>query len=160
MMIGVLVIVAMLAVGFFNGANDVSKAIATLVGSGVTRYRTAVVWGSVWTFAGAAFAAVAAQGLVAAFSGKGLLATTPDGSAFILSVALGALAWIWIATRTGMPVSTTHAITAAITGVGSTRSAKAVRWGVARSIVVAWVLTFPGAGLAAALVSLVLSPLT
>lgn len=118
-MIAGLVIMAMLAVGFFNGANDVSKAIATLVGSGVTRYRTAVVWGSVWTFAGGAFAAVAAQGLVAAFSGKGLLTTAPDGSAFILSVALGALAWIWIATRTGMPVSTTHAITGGLVGAGA-----------------------------------------
>ncbi len=118
-MIAVIVIVAMLAVGFFNGANDVSKAIATLVGSGVTRYRTAIVWGSLWTFAGAAFAAIAAQGLVAVFSGKGLLAATPDGSGFILSVAIGALAWIWIATRTGMPVSTTHAITGGLVGAGA-----------------------------------------
>ncbi len=67
---------------------------------------------------------------------------------------------LWVATATGAPVSTTHAITSAITGVGATRSRKAVRWGVARSIVVAWVLTFPAAGLAAALVYAVLSPLT
>lgn len=53
-MMAVIVIAAMLAVGFFNGANDVSKSVATLVGSGVTRYRVAIVWGSVWTFAGAA----------------------------------------------------------------------------------------------------------
>ncbi|PKW26668.1 inorganic phosphate transporter [Phycicoccus duodecadis] len=67
---------------------------------------------------------------------------------------------LYVATATGAPISTTHAITAAITGVGATRSAKAVRWGVARSIVLAWVLTFPGAGLAAALVYGLLSPLT
>ena len=103
-MMAVIVMAAMLAVGFFNGANDVSKSVATLVGSGVTRYRVAIVWGSVWTFAGAAAAALAAQGLVAAFSGKGLLATTPDGSGFILAVAIGALAWIWLATAVGMPV--------------------------------------------------------
>ncbi len=108
----------MLAVGFFNGANDVSKSIATLVGSGVTRLRTAIVWGSLWTFAGAACAALASQGLVAAFSGKGLLAVTPEGPAFILSVALGALAWIGIATTTGLPVSTTHAITGGLIGAG------------------------------------------
>ena len=47
------------------------------------------------------------------------------------------------------PISTTHTITAAITGVGATRRTSAVRWGVARNIVVAWVLTFPMAGLAA-----------
>ena len=119
-MLALLVIVATLAVGFFNGANDVSKAIATLVGSGVTRYRTAVVWGSIWTFAGAATAMVAAQGLVAAFSGKGILHTPPSGDAFLLSVAIGALVWVWFATRTGLPVSTTHALTGALVGAGVT----------------------------------------
>jgi PiT family inorganic phosphate transporter len=49
------------------------------------------------------------------------------------------------------PVSTTHTITSAIMGSGATRRLSAVRWGVARSIVIAWVLTFPAAGLAAAL---------
>jgi PiT family inorganic phosphate transporter len=48
------------------------------------------------------------------------------------------------------PVSTTHTITSAIMGAGATRRLSAVRWGVARSIVVAWVLTFPAAALAAA----------
>ena len=47
------------------------------------------------------------------------------------------------------PISTTHTITSAVTGVGATRRLSAVRWGVARNIVVAWVLTFPMAGLAA-----------
>ncbi len=61
-----------------------------------------------------------------------------------------AAAVLYAATATGAPISTTHAISSAIMGVGATRSRKAVRWGVARSIVVAWVLTFPGAGLAAA----------
>lgn len=51
----------------------------------------------------------------------------------------------------GAPISTTHTITSAIMGVGSTKRLSAVRWGVAGNIVGAWVLTFPGAGLAAAL---------
>lgn len=68
-----------------------------------------------------------------------------------------AAAVLYAATATGAPISTTHAITAAITGVGATRSAKAVRWGVARQIVTAWVLTFPGAGVAAAAAYLLLS---
>jgi PiT family inorganic phosphate transporter len=50
----------------------------------------------------------------------------------------------------GMPVSTTHVISAAIMGVGSSRGIRAVRWGVARSILVAWVVTLPAAGLVAA----------
>ncbi|MFZ2502738.1 MAG: inorganic phosphate transporter [Nocardioides sp.] len=48
------------------------------------------------------------------------------------------------------PVSTTHTITSAVVGAGATKRLSAVRWGVARSIVVAWVLTFPMAALAAA----------
>lgn len=48
------------------------------------------------------------------------------------------------------PISTTHAITSAVVGAGATKRFSAVRWGVARSILTAWVLTFPAAGLVAA----------
>jgi PiT family inorganic phosphate transporter len=50
------------------------------------------------------------------------------------------------------PISTTHTITSAVMGVGATKRFSAVRWGVARGILVAWVLTFPAAGLVAAVV--------
>jgi PiT family inorganic phosphate transporter len=50
------------------------------------------------------------------------------------------------------PISTTHVITSAVMGVGATKRASAVRWGVARSIVSAWILTLPMAGAVAALV--------
>jgi inorganic phosphate transporter, PiT family len=50
------------------------------------------------------------------------------------------------------PVSTTHIITSAIMGAGATKRVSAVRWGVAKNIVAAWVLTFPAAGLVAAVV--------
>ncbi len=50
----------------------------------------------------------------------------------------------------GAPISTTHTITSSVMGVGATKRASAVRWGVARSIVVAWVVTIPAAALAAA----------
>jgi PiT family inorganic phosphate transporter len=61
----------------------------------------------------------------------------------------GAIA-LFGATLAGIPVSTTHTITGAIIGVGSTRRLSAVKWGVARRIVWAWVLTIPGAALIAA----------
>lgn len=48
-----------------------------------------------------------------------------------------------LATHLGLPVSTTHAIAGAITGVGSIQRMKAVRWGIATNIVWAWVLTIP-----------------
>ena len=55
-------------------------------------------------------------------------------------------AFVWHA-----PISTTHVITSSIMGAGATHRFSAVRWGVARSIVTAWVLTFPAAGLVSAL---------
>ncbi len=53
---------------------------------------------------------------------------------------------IEMASRLGIPVSTTHCATAAVMGVGATRRLSAVRWGVTRNIVLAWVLTFPICG--------------
>jgi PiT family inorganic phosphate transporter len=53
---------------------------------------------------------------------------------------------IEIASRLGIPVSTTHCATAATMGVGATKRLSAVRWGVTRNIVLAWVLTFPISG--------------
>jgi PiT family inorganic phosphate transporter len=57
---------------------------------------------------------------------------------------------LFTATYLGVPVSTTHTITGAIVGVGAARRTSAVRWGVARGIVVAWIVTMPMAGLVAA----------
>lgn len=55
------------------------------------------------------------------------------------------------ASLAGIPVSTTHTITGAIMGVGASRGLSSVRWGVARNIVVAWVLTIPAAAIVSAL---------
>ena len=54
---------------------------------------------------------------------------------------------LFAATYLGIPVSTTHTITGAIVGVGAARRVSAVRWNVAKDIVVAWVVTMPAAGL-------------
>jgi PiT family inorganic phosphate transporter len=66
------------------------------------------------------------------------------------ALVLYTTAFVWHA-----PVSTTHVITSAIMGSGATRRLSAVRWGVATNIVVAWVSTFPAAGIFAALVYLI-----
>jgi len=58
---------------------------------------------------------------------------------------------LFLATALGVPVSTTHTITGAIVGVGAARRTAAVRWTVARRIVVAWVVTLPAAALLGAL---------
>lgn len=57
---------------------------------------------------------------------------------------------LFLATGLGIPVSTTHTITGAIVGVGSSRRASAVRWGVAGNIVWAWIFTIPASALVAA----------
>ena len=71
----------------------------------------------------------------------------------------GALA-ITLASHYGIPVSTTHTITGAIVGVGATNRLSAVRWGIARRIVWAWLVTIPAAGLMAAAAYYILSLIT
>jgi PiT family inorganic phosphate transporter len=66
---------------------------------------------------------------------------------------------IFGASTLGMPVSTTHVISSAILGVGSSDRFRSVHWGVARRIGIAWVLTLPASGVVAALAYLVLRPI-
>jgi inorganic phosphate transporter, PiT family len=66
---------------------------------------------------------------------------------------------IFGASTLGMPVSTTHVISSAILGVGSSDRFRAVHWGVARRIGIAWVLTLPASGAVAALAYLLLHPI-
>ena len=66
---------------------------------------------------------------------------------------------ILTASHFGMPVSTTHVISSAIIGVGSSDRMSAVRWGVAGNIVIAWIVTIPASGIVAAAAYLVLSPI-
>jgi len=107
-----------LSLAFANGANDVSKAIATLVGSGVADYRTAILWGTLWTTIGALLSGLVATAMVKTFS-QGLLAPdTPSSPILAAAVLTGAVLWVLIASRSGLPVSTTHALTGAIVGVG------------------------------------------
>jgi PiT family inorganic phosphate transporter len=69
-------------------------------------------------------------------------------SGFAAQVAGGSV--IYVATRLGFPVSTTHVISGSVLGAGATKRLSAVRWGVAGNIVFAWVLTIPAAALVAA----------
>ena len=62
-----------------------------------------------------------------------------------------AAASIFLATHLGVPVSTTHVITGAISGVGSANRLSAVRWSVTLNIVVAWVITIPAAAIISAI---------
>jgi PiT family inorganic phosphate transporter len=76
--------------------------------------------------------------------GQRITKLTPFGG--FSAEAAGALTLMGTA-HFGIPVSTTHTITGAIVGVGASRRLSAVRWGVTRRIIFAWVLTIPGAAL-------------
>ncbi len=73
------------------------------------------------------------------------MTTLRPAQGFAANVSSAAI--IEIASRLGIPVSTTHCASTAIMGVGATRRLSAVRWGIARNIVLTWILTFPACGI-------------
>src|SRR6266545_1924630 len=104
---------------YSNGANDNFKGVASLFGSQTCNYRTAISWATVTTFAGSIMSIFLAHGLLKKFSGKGIVPDHFVGSEyFLLAVAIGAGLTVIIATLTGFPISTTHALTGAIIGCG------------------------------------------
>jgi PiT family inorganic phosphate transporter len=115
----VVIVVAVLFLAYSNGANDNFKGVATLFGSGVTNYRRALAWATVTTFAGSLLALLLAEGLIKKFQGKGLVdeAVTLQ-PAFVFAVSFGAALTVLLATLTGLPVSTTHALTGGLVGAG------------------------------------------
>jgi PiT family inorganic phosphate transporter len=126
---GVVIVLMSALLAYANGANDVSKGIATLVGSGVANYRRAIVWGTVWTGLGGGVASVVAGAMLTTF-GTGLLAADVSPSFAAATAALaGAGAWVFIATRSRLPVSTTHALVGSVVGVGvAAYGASAIAW--------------------------------
>ncbi len=112
-----LIIVLFLA--YANGANDNFKGVATLLGSGTAHYKKALWWGTLATAFGSLMALLLAQGLLAAFSGKGLVPeSVVSMQSFSLSVVFAAAATVMLATKMGFPISTTHALTGALVGAG------------------------------------------
>ncbi len=131
-----------------NGANDVSKGIATLVGAKLASPRGAVIWGVMATAAGGIVAAFVSQGLVRTFSGKGVLGAENFTPLFFLSVAVGAVAWLVMATWTGLPVSTTHSLFGALLGAAIARDGiDGVLWDAAATKIVLPLLVSPVASL-------------
>ncbi len=106
-----------MGLAFVNGANDLPKGVATLVGSGAARARSALLWSALCTLAGGAAAialgAPLAQTLTGSVTGAG--SAQPD-AVFACAVLAGAFAWVAFATWRGLPVSTTHAILGGIVG--------------------------------------------
>ena len=132
------------------GANDVANAMGTSVGSRALTLKQAVIIAAVFEFAGAFFAGDAVTDTVR----KGILsvdfADPMIDEAFSTDIALGFIAammaaatWLTIATRYGLPVSTTHSIIGGILGVGLILEVKystsLIDWEVVRKVVMSWV---------------------
>ncbi|PCH64874.1 MAG: phosphate permease, partial [Bacteroidetes bacterium] len=118
-MIILLIFIAVCFLAFSNGANDNFKGVATLFGSGTTNYKSAITWATLTTVLGSVTSVFLAQLLVKNFSGKGLV---PDefinGHEFAIAIALGAGLTVMLATKIGMPISTTHGLVGALVGAG------------------------------------------
>src|SRR6266436_4813825 len=115
----VLLFLATCFLAYSNGANDNFKGVVSLFGSRTCHYRTAISWATITTFAGSIMSIFLAQTLLKKFSSKGIVPDHFVGSEyFLLAVAIGAGLTVIIATLTGFPISTTHALTGAIIGCG------------------------------------------
>jgi len=117
------------ALAYANGANDNFKGVATLFGSGVSDYGRALNWATVATLAGSVAAIWLTADLVAAFSGKLFVSqATRTLPGFPLAVCAAAAATILLATRFGLPVSTTHAVAGGLLGAAVAAPESVVDW--------------------------------
>jgi PiT family inorganic phosphate transporter len=142
---------------YANGSNDNFKGVATLFGSGTTSYRRALLWATGTTALGSLLALYLAEALLTAFTGRGLVPDSVVASPpFALSVAFGAGTAVLLATRLGLPISTTHALIGALVGVGLARSPTGIDAGGLSSGFVLPLLTSPFIAMALAAIAYLL----
>ncbi len=140
------------AFSLMHGANDAQKTMGIITGALVAGGYLATFEVPFWVV----MAAHAAIGLGTLSGGWRIIKTMGSKITKLQPVGgfaaeTGAAVAIYIATALGVGISTTHTITGAIVGVGATRRLSAVRWGVARQIVWAWILTIPASATIGAL---------
>jgi PiT family inorganic phosphate transporter len=136
-----------------HGGNDAQKTMgiiaALLYAHGITKGGFSVPFWVVLTCQAAmAFGTLAGGWRIVRTMGSRITRLSPLQG--VCAETAGSIT-LFLATYLGIPVSTTHTITGAIIGVGASRRTSAVRWNVARGIVVAWVVTIPAAALMGAL---------
>jgi PiT family inorganic phosphate transporter len=140
-----------------HGANDAQKTMGIIAGAlfagGLINEFRIDLWVILAAHAAIALGTLSGGWRIIHTMGQKITRLQPVGG-FAAETA-GAIS-LFTATGLGVPVSTTHTITGAIVGVGSTRRVSAVRWGVAGRIVWAWVLTIPASAMIAAITFYVL----
>jgi PiT family inorganic phosphate transporter len=114
-----ILILACVALAFVNGANDNIKGVATLYGSAQLGYKPALALATASQLVGSLGSILIAGALVKAFSGKGLVPPEMFSTEMLAAVALGAALTVGLATRFGLPISTTHAIVGGLVGAGA-----------------------------------------
>jgi PiT family inorganic phosphate transporter len=126
------------------GANDVANAMGTSVGSGALTLRRAIIVAAVFEFCGAVFFGSHVTDTIR----KGVLDFGDDGFSEELSqdlmygfmaALLAAAIWLTVATKYGLPVSTTHSIVGGVVGMGLFIQPDSVNWGKVTEIVISWV---------------------
>jgi PiT family inorganic phosphate transporter len=143
-----------------HGTNDAQKGMGiittALVAGGLLRGYAVPYWVIICCHLAMGGGTMAGGWRIIKTMGQRVTKLTPFGG--FSAEAAGALTLAGTA-HFGIPVSTTHTITGAIVGVGATKRLTAVRWGITRRIVWAWVLTIPGAALIGAGIFHLLDPL-
>ncbi len=138
-------------VAFTHGANDAQKTMGVIALALFESGRISHFYIPTWVIVAAGLAIglgtyVGGWRIMRTLGQRVISMEPPSG--FAAQTTAGVT--IYVATRLGYPLSTTHVISGSVMGAGATRRLSAVRWGVAGNIVLAWVLTIPAAGLVAA----------
>ncbi len=136
-----------------HGSNDAQKTMGIiwllLIASGVAAQDSSMppYWVIVGCYIAMALGTMFGGWRIVKTMGQKITKLRPVGG---FAAETGGAITLFMASGLGIPVSTTHTITGAIVGVGSAQRAKAVRWGVAGNIVIAWLVTIPAAAAMAA----------
>jgi len=136
-----------------HGSNDAQKTMGIiwllLIAAGVTAQNSSMppYWVIVGCYVAMALGTMFGGWRIVKTMGQKITKLRPVGG---FAAETGGAITLFMASGLGIPVSTTHTITGAIVGVGSAQRTKAVRWGVAGNIVVAWLITIPAAAAMAA----------
>ncbi|HEY5559873.1 MAG TPA: inorganic phosphate transporter [Steroidobacteraceae bacterium] len=134
-----------------HGSNDAQKTMGIiwllLISAGLTTTEHLPNWVIVACYVAIALGTLFGGWRIVKTMGQRITKLKPVGG---FAAETGGAMSLFLASNFGIPVSTTHTITGAIIGVGSTRRVRAVRWGVAGNVVIAWILTIPASAIMAA----------
>jgi len=134
-----------------HGSNDAQKTMGIiwllLIAAGVTTRDHLPAWVIVSCYVAIALGTMFGGWRIVKTMGQKITKLRPVGG---FAAETGGAMTLFLASSLGIPVSTTHTITGAIVGVGAAQRTRAVRWGVAGNIVIAWIVTMPAAALMAA----------